>query len=83
MTEDAGEVSAAAASLLDVLDELTEAKNFVGCVVLACSSQRLPYAERAALCAVGDAARTKLEAVHGAIAQLVGDKHSGQALDSV
>ncbi len=68
-------------SLLDIRDEVTEAKNFLGCLVLACSSHRFGGDERAALCAVGDAARAKLEAVATALDELTSGQVSGEAGD--
>ncbi len=49
--------------LLDVQDQLSEARDFVIVLVLACGSRRLAGVESTALCTVGDAARDKLEAI--------------------
>ena len=54
-------------NLTDVSDELCVAKNFIACVFLACESSLHPGDDRAALCAVSNAAREKLEAIIEAI----------------
>ena len=49
-------------TLTEVSDELSVAKNFVACIYLACESSMHPGDDRAALCAVSNAACEKLEA---------------------
>jgi hypothetical protein len=56
--------------LLALRDEVTEAKNFVVSLSLACSWSRFFGEDRATLCALGDAACEKLKASGAALDQL-------------
>ncbi len=56
--------------LLEIRDELAAARDFIGCVYIACQNVQ-EDSERAALCAVSYAAREKLRAVDAAIGALI------------
>ncbi len=71
VTSLAAQTVVAKEGLLDIFDEVNRAKHYAGCLTLACSSPRFASADRAALCAVGDAVRDKLEAIAAALDQLV------------
>ena len=61
--------------LLDIRDELAAARDFVGCLYLACRQLQAPD-ERAALCTVSYAVREKLQAIDAAIAALIGGENA-------
>ena len=57
--------------LLDIRDELAEARDFVACLYLACR-QVQGGEEREALCTVSHAVREKLRDIDAALAALIG-----------
>ena len=57
--------------LLHIRDELATARDFLGCLYLACQNVEIPH-ERAALCAVSYAVREKLQAIDAALVELIG-----------
>ena len=61
--------------LLDIRDELAAARDFVGCLYLACQHLQARE-ERSALCAVTYDVRKKLQAIDVAIAELIGGEAS-------
>lgn len=65
-----------AVTLLDIRDEVAVARNFVVCVLMAAQAPTMPSGERAALCAVSNAAREKLEAVERALDALIAKQRS-------
>ena len=64
-------------NLLDIRDEVAVARNFVVCVLLAAQSPTMPSGERAALCAVNNAARERLEGVERALDVLIANTKRG------
>ena len=53
--------------LLDLRDELNVARQFVACLWLACQAPGVSREQAAALCAVANAARDKLDEVGAAL----------------
>ena len=57
-------------SLLDIRDDVAVARHFVVCLFMAAQAS-VPANERAALCAVSNAAREKLDVVERAVDRVI------------